>query len=54
MPKLNPFKRRGRPPLPMPDPIPDSPENVARAILTTPPKKKGEWRYETEARESED
>ena len=47
-------KRRGRPPLPMPDPIPDTPENVARAILTTLPKKRADWRYETEARESED
>ena len=33
----------GRPPLPMPAPIPDTPENVMRAIVNTPPKK--EWRY---------
>ena len=33
----------GRPPRPMPDLIPDTPENVARAILAGPPKKK--WRY---------
>ena len=51
MPKLNPFKRRGRPPRPMPDDIPDTPENVMRSILTTSPKKKGEWTYETEAEE---
>ena len=31
-------KRRGRPPkYPMPDKIPDTPENVARAVLNTPP-----------------
>lgn len=35
--------RRGRPPNPMPDLIPDTPENVARAILAGPPKK--EWDY---------
>ena len=29
----------------MPEPIDDSPENVARAILNTPPKKKDEWRF---------
>ena len=28
---------------PMPEPIPDTPENVARAIMQNPPKK--EWRY---------
>lgn len=30
---------------PMPEPIPDTPENIARALLTTPPKKEEEWRY---------
>lgn len=38
-------RRIGRPPLPMPEPIPDTPENVARAILSARPKPKGEWRY---------
>ena len=38
-------KRRGRPPLPMPESIPDTPENVARAVLNTRPKKADEWRY---------
>ncbi len=38
-------RKRGRPPLPMPEPIDDTPENVARAILNVPPKKPGEWRY---------
>ena len=37
--------KRGRPPLPMPEPIPDTPENIARAILNTPPKKPHEWDY---------
>lgn len=37
-------KKRGRPPeLIMPDPIPDTPENVARAIMRRPSKK--QWRY---------
>lgn len=26
-------------------PIPDTPENIARAILNTPPKAEDEWRY---------
>lgn len=30
---------------PMPEPIPDTPENIAKAILTTLPKKKKKWRY---------
>ena len=38
-------RRIGRPPLPMPDPIPDTPENVARAIMRTRPMKDHEWRY---------
>lgn len=29
----------------LPDPIPDTPENIIRAVLETPPKKIGEWRY---------
>ena len=41
-----PEKRKvGRPPKPMPELIPDTPENIARAILNTPPKKSEEWRY---------
>ena len=35
----------GRPPKPMPESIPDTPENVAKALLTTPPKKQTEWKY---------
>ena len=51
MPNLKPFKRRGRPPRPMPEPIDASPEDVMRAVLNTPPKKKGEWKYETDAQD---
>ena len=29
----------------MPEPIPDTPENVALALVTTPPKKEDEWKY---------
>ena len=37
---------RGRPvEKQMPEPIPDTPENIARALLTTPPKKEDEWDY---------
>ena len=47
MPTAKPKKhRRGRPvELEMPDPIPDTPENIARALLTTPPKGEDEWDY---------
>lgn len=39
-------KRRGRPvKYPMPEPIPDTPENILKAVLATPPKKRGEWRH---------
>ena len=40
--------KRGRPvEHPMPELIPDTPENVARALVTSPPKGKGKgkWRY---------
>ena len=44
MPQSN--KKRGRPvTLTMPPDIPDTPENVAKALLTTPPKKRGEWQF---------
>ena len=36
----------GRPvTLTLPDPIPDTPENVVQALLTTPPRKASEWPY---------
>ena len=37
---------RGRPvKYPMPEAIPDTLENVMRAIVNTPPKKRDEWKY---------
>ena len=36
----------GRPPMAMPDMIPDTPTNVARKVLNTRPKKNGQWRYQ--------
>ena len=39
----SPRKKRGRPPRPMPEPIPDTPERIAWAIMQTPPK--AEWDY---------
>ena len=43
---VNKKRTRGRPvEKPMPEPIPDTPENIARALLTTPPKKEGDWDY---------
>ena len=43
---VNKKRTRGRPvEKPMPEPIPDTPENIARALLTTPPKKEDEWDY---------
>ena len=46
--KIEPRPKRpvGRPPLELPDPIPDTPENIARVVLNTKPKKRGEWRFE--------
>ena len=42
---------RGRPvEYPMPERIPDTPENIVRTILTTRPKKPHEWRYLKQAR----
>ena len=32
----------GRPPLELPDSIPDTPENIARVVLNTKPKRRGE------------
>ena len=28
-----------------PPPIPDTPENIARAVVKTPPKREKDWRY---------
>ena len=39
-------KARGRPHKnEWPEQIPDTPENIAKAILTTPPKDDEEWEY---------
>ena len=40
-------RKRGRPSKydKLPDKIPNTPENIAKAILNTPPKKPEEWRY---------
>lgn len=42
----------GRPPKPMPEPIPDTPENVARAIMRGPAKER--WRFEEQDGEAGD
>lgn len=44
--RKEPYRKRpvGRPPLELPEPIPDTPENIARVVLNTNPKKPGEWR----------
>ena len=44
--RLTKGKKAGRPPtLTMPEPIPDTPENVAKAMMRTPPRKRGEWKF---------
>ena len=44
--KPTPKRPRGRPvEKTMPDPIPDTPENIMRALLETPPKRDDEWEY---------
>ena len=48
-----PRRGRGRPvEYKMPEPIPDTPENILKAVLATPPKKHEEWGHirEREAR----
>ena len=45
----DPPRKRGRPPKPMPERIPDTPENVMRAIIATPPDK--DWRYPKKAKQ---
>ena len=47
-----PKKQRERPPVKsMPDPIPDTPGNIARVLLTTPPKKQSDWKYQKAGRD---
>ena len=38
-------KPTGRPPKPMPERIDDTPENVMRVLVSTPPKKSTDWDY---------
>lgn len=39
-------RRRGRPvEYPMPEPIPDTPRNIIKAILRTPPTPREKWRF---------
>ena len=42
-----PEKRRPSRPVekPMPESIPDTPENIMHAVLNTPPKSDDEWNY---------
>ena len=39
---------------PLPEPIPDTPENVAAALMGSPPRKPDEWRYDTDRCEDQD
>ena len=52
-PKKQKTKPQGRPARPMPGPIPDSPENIMRALLATPPKKREKWEFMQRLPESE-
>ena len=46
--------KRGRPvKIAMPEPIPDTPENIARAVLRSPKKPPGGWKYLDTARKGE-
>lgn len=38
-------RKVGRPSLPMPEPIPDTADNIAAAMFRVPAKKPDEWRY---------
>jgi hypothetical protein len=38
-------RKVGRPSLPMPEPIPDTADNIAAAMFRVPAKKRSEWRY---------
>ncbi len=47
---MNPKKRRkeetrGRPGRPMPESIPDTPENIMKVLVNTPHKKRDEWDF---------
>ena len=38
-------RKRGRPPLPLPEPINQPMEEIARVVLKAPPKSEEEWAY---------
>ena len=40
-------KKKGRPPKPLPPPIPDTAENIVKALVNAPPKKRKDWKYLT-------
>ncbi len=42
----------GRPPKAMPEKIPDTPENVMRVLVNTPPKERRDWNYLKKQKES--
>ena len=45
-------KPRGRPVKhPMPEPIPDAPENIMKAFIGTPPRKREDWKFVQEREE---
>lgn len=49
MSKEQPKKPRGRPvEYPMPEPIPDTPENIMKAFLNAPPRKREDWKFAKE------
>ena len=37
--------RPNRPPKPLPEPIPDTPENIMKALVKAPPKQRRAWDY---------
>ncbi|MDE0621580.1 MAG: hypothetical protein OXH83_07925 [Bryobacterales bacterium] len=45
-------KPRGRPALPMPEPIPDTPENVAKALFALPASHK--WKFPEKGRRQQE
>lgn len=48
-------KPKGRPPkYVMPERIPDSPENVARALMRQPPRKPEHWKFVQEFRQAQE
>ena len=38
-------KKKGRPPKPLPPSIPDTAENIMRALVKAPPKQRRDWDY---------